>query len=65
LQSYFHALVVSSDPVVELPVVVEDNFIRAADVSFLPEIESSGTIFYNNAKAQDMLTTLKMRAVIR
>ncbi|MFT4757256.1 MAG: arabinogalactan endo-1,4-beta-galactosidase [Vicingaceae bacterium] len=47
------------DPVVELPIVVEDSFIRAADVSFLPEIESSGIIFYNNTKAQDMLTTLK------
>jgi arabinogalactan endo-1,4-beta-galactosidase len=45
-------------PIVEPP-VAEDTFIRAADISFLPEIESSGTILYNNTKAEDMLTTLK------
>lgn len=36
-----------------------EDFIRAADISFLPEIEASGTKFYNNSKAEDMLTTLK------
>lgn len=41
------------------PVVVEDSFIRAADVSFLPEIESTGTVFYNKDTAEDMLVTLK------
>ena len=46
-------------PIVEPP-VAEDTFIRAADISFLPEIESSGTILYNNTKAEDMLTTLKI-----
>ncbi len=45
-------------PIVEPP-VAEDTFIRAADISFLPEIESSGTILYNNTKAEEMLTTLK------
>nr|WP_315180092.1 glycosyl hydrolase 53 family protein [uncultured Flavobacterium sp.] len=45
-------------PIVEPP-VAEDTFIRAADISFLPEIESSGTILYNNTKAEDMLTTVK------
>ncbi|WP_243694643.1 glycoside hydrolase family 53 protein [Flavobacterium psychrotolerans] len=45
--------------VVAPPVVAEDTFIRAADISFLPEIESSGAILYNNAKAEDLLTTLK------
>jgi len=44
---------------VDPPVVVTDNFIRAADISFLPEIEAKGVIFTNNGKAEDMLTTLK------
>lgn len=46
-------------PAVVDPAVVTDDFIRAADISFLPEIESAGTILYNNGKAEDMLTTLK------
>ena len=46
-------------PAVVDPPVVTDDFIRAADISFLPEIESAGTVFYNNGKAEDMLTTLK------
>jgi arabinogalactan endo-1,4-beta-galactosidase len=41
------------------PPIVEDTFIRAVDVSFLPELENSGAILYNNNKAEDMLTTLK------
>lgn len=45
-------------PVVDPPVVADD-FIRAADISFLPEIESAGTVLTNNGKAEDMLTTLK------
>lgn len=45
--------------VVDPPVVVADDFIRAADISFLPEIESAGVVFTNNGKAEDMLTTLK------
>jgi arabinogalactan endo-1,4-beta-galactosidase len=47
------------EPVADQPIVVEDNFIRAADVSYLPEIETSGVVFYNNSKAEGMLTTLK------
>lgn len=39
---------------------VADDFIRAADISFLPEIESEGTLFYNQSgQAEDALTTLK------
>ena len=45
--------------VVDPPVVVADDFIRAADISFLPEIESAGAVLTNNGKAEDMLTTLK------
>ncbi|PJJ09920.1 arabinogalactan endo-1,4-beta-galactosidase [Flavobacterium sp. 1] len=45
-------------PVVDPP-VVSDDFIRAADISFLPEIESAGVVFTNNGKAEDILTTLK------
>jgi arabinogalactan endo-1,4-beta-galactosidase len=40
--------------------VIEDSFIRAADISFLPEIESTTTVFYNNNNvAENSLTTLK------
>ena len=39
--------------------VIADNFIRSADISFLPEIESAGTVFYNNGIAEDMITTLR------
>jgi arabinogalactan endo-1,4-beta-galactosidase len=39
--------------------VEEDTFVRAADISFLPEIESEGTVFHNNGQAEDMLVTLK------
>jgi arabinogalactan endo-1,4-beta-galactosidase len=46
-------------PVVVDPPVVADDFIRAADISFLPEIESAGVVFSNNGKTEDMLTTLK------
>jgi arabinogalactan endo-1,4-beta-galactosidase len=48
----------SPDPVVDPPVVTDD-FIRAADISFLPEIESAGIVLSSNGKAEDMLTTLK------
>jgi len=34
-------------------------FIRAADISFLPELEGRGTMLYNGTEAQDMITTLK------
>lgn len=35
------------------------DFIRAADVSFIPLIESEGTVYKHNNVAQDPLTTLK------
>lgn len=35
------------------------DFIRAADVSFIPLIESEGTVYKHNNLAQDPLTTLK------
>ncbi len=41
------------------PVQPEPDFIRGADISFLPEIESTGTLFYNNGQAEDVVTTLK------
>lgn len=38
----------------------EKFILRAADLSFLPEIEQAGIVFYNQAGvAEDMLTTLK------
>lgn len=36
-----------------------DTFIRASDVSFLPQMEALGTKFYSNGKAEGMLTTLR------
>ncbi|WP_281637652.1 glycoside hydrolase family 53 protein [Flavobacterium marginilacus] len=45
-------------PVVDPPAVTDD-FIRAADISSLPQIEAAGTVFTNNGKAENMLTTLK------
>jgi arabinogalactan endo-1,4-beta-galactosidase len=42
---------------------VETGFLRAADISFLPEIESEGTIYYNNGVAEDVVTTLKNNGV--
>ena len=41
------------------PPDASDTFIRASDVSFLPQMESLGTKFYSNGKAEPMLTTLK------
>lgn len=47
------------NPAVEPPVAA-DSFIRAADLSFLPEIETSGVVLYNsNNQVEDMITTLK------
>jgi len=40
--------------------IPEKFIIKAADLSFLPEIEQAGNVFYNrNGQAEDMLTTLK------
>jgi arabinogalactan endo-1,4-beta-galactosidase len=44
----------STDPPIE-----EEEFIRAADMSFLPLIESEGTVYKHNDIAQDPITTLK------
>ncbi|MEM0576615.1 glycoside hydrolase family 53 protein [Flavobacterium polysaccharolyticum] len=41
------------------PPVVTSDFIKAADISYLPEIEAAGVVFTNNGKTEDMLTTLK------
>ncbi len=43
------------------PEPIPEKFIfKAADLSFLPDIEASGVIFYNrDGQAEDMLTTLK------
>jgi arabinogalactan endo-1,4-beta-galactosidase len=38
---------------------INDNFIRAADISFLPEIESTNTVFYHNNAVENPLITLK------
>jgi arabinogalactan endo-1,4-beta-galactosidase len=38
---------------------IPDDFIRAADMSYLPLIESEGTIFKKNGVAENALTTLK------
>jgi arabinogalactan endo-1,4-beta-galactosidase len=45
----------------EEPVILDDTtFIKAADISFLPLIESEGTLFYNsNNQVENALTTLK------
>lgn len=49
----------SNDYSTPVPVVITDNFIRAADVSYLPLIESEGTIYIHNGVAENALTTLK------
>lgn len=41
------------------PPVVADDFIRGADVSFLPALETAGVTLTNNGKVENMLTTLK------
>ena len=49
----------SSDTPIVDPPAADDTFIRASDVSYLPEMEERGTKFYSNGKAEDMLTTLR------
>lgn len=41
------------------PEPVPDEFIRGADMSFLPLIESEGTVYKHNNTAEDAITTLK------
>jgi len=48
---------VTPDPIPNNPDT--DAFIRAADMSFLPLIESEGTIFKKNGVAENAITTLK------
>ncbi|WP_235894358.1 glycoside hydrolase family 53 protein [Flavobacterium zepuense] len=50
---------VVTDDVVNDDVIPEDTFIRAVDMSFLPETEGAGTVYYNGSTAQDALATLK------
>lgn len=60
--SFLLASCSSSDDTQQTPTpnpMPTDDFIRAADMSFLPLIESEGTIYKNNGVAQDALTTLK------
>jgi arabinogalactan endo-1,4-beta-galactosidase len=42
-------------------IIAEDNFIRAADISFLPEIEQEGTVTFKNREGvgENPLVTLK------
>jgi arabinogalactan endo-1,4-beta-galactosidase len=49
----------SSDSSTTEPPIVEEEFIRAADMSYLPLIESEGTIYKHNNTAEDAITTLK------
>jgi arabinogalactan endo-1,4-beta-galactosidase len=49
----------SSDGTKVDPPIEEAVFIRAADMSFLPLIESEGTVYKHNNVAEDPITTLK------
>lgn len=49
----------SGDDKQTTPVETQDDFIRAADMSFLPEVEENGNILYHNGQSEDGLTTLK------
>ena len=54
---------VVTDDVVTDDVVQEETFIRAVDMSFLPETEGAGTVYYNGSASQDALATLKAAGV--
>lgn len=45
------------------PIPTEDTFVRAADLSFVPEIEATGISFKNSNSVQDPLLTLKNAGV--
>lgn len=48
------------EDVITPPISVDDSFIRAADVSTLPLLESENTVFYNASnQPENVLTTLK------
>lgn len=60
----FLFLISCKDETVTPQPVPEDHFIRGADLSFLPLIESRGIIFYNSTgAAENMLQTLKQNGV--
>lgn len=40
-------------------IIIVDTFVQAADMSYLPLIESEGTVYKHNGVAEDPLTTLK------
>jgi arabinogalactan endo-1,4-beta-galactosidase len=48
---------VTPAPIPNIP--TSDDFIRAADMSYLPLIESEGTIYKKNGVAENAITTLK------
>jgi arabinogalactan endo-1,4-beta-galactosidase len=55
-----------SDDAQQIPVeepIIEDLFIRGADMSFLPQAESIGTIYKRNNIGEDALLTLKNSGV--
>jgi len=49
----------SNDKPTPTPTPTTDDFIRAADVSYLPLIESEGTVYKHNNVAENAITTLK------
>lgn len=53
---------VTPAPIPNIP--TSDDFIRAADMSYLPLIESEGTIYKKNGVAENAITTLKMQVAI-
>lgn len=60
----FLFLISCKDEQVEPQPTPADTFIRGADLSFLPELDRRGMIFYNsNGTAENMLQTLKQNGV--
>lgn len=49
----------NTQPPITQPPIVEEEFIRGADMSFLPLIESEGTVYKHNGANQDAIITLK------
>ncbi|RZJ68792.1 MAG: arabinogalactan endo-1,4-beta-galactosidase [Flavobacterium sp.] len=41
------------------PIIPTEEFVRAADMSYLPLIESEGAVYYEDGAEKDALTTLK------
>jgi arabinogalactan endo-1,4-beta-galactosidase len=60
LTTFFLGSCSEDDSKTPIEPVVEDNFIRAADMSYLPLIESENTVYYNADNQPEIaLTTLK------